>query len=128
MEMNSALHHNVNLNVKKSFFNLKETLFYSPSHSKIDGEELELDSEAGEKIKELLELPDDAVREISMDMKKISTVENGTYNLSVCYSEDHQFAALQLTKYLCFEYRPVTAVRFMENETAESLLKVLVKN
>lgn len=127
VEMDSALHHNSRLDVKRTFFNLIETIFYSPSHSKIEGEDLELDAETGEKIKELLELPDDSVYERSMKMNKVSTVENGMYNLSVYYSEDHQFAALQLTKYLSFEYRPVTAIRFLENETAESLLGILLK-
>ena len=35
MEMASALFNRPCISVKKTFFNLKETVFYAPSHSKI---------------------------------------------------------------------------------------------
>ncbi|MCQ2107413.1 MAG: hypothetical protein MJZ05_01450 [Fibrobacter sp.] len=66
------------------------------------------------------------------EMDHLLPAENGMYDLSYCYSQDHKFAALQLTKYMSFEYRPVTAIRFVENETAEGdeaevLYKAFVK-
>lgn len=127
MEMASALFNRPCISVKKTFFNLKETVFYAPSHSKIEGGYLELDSDNGEKLKELLELPDSSIREMAMKMEPIPSVENGMYDLSFCYSQDRKFAALQLRKYMHFEYRTVTAIRFVEDETAESLLKILLK-
>lgn len=126
-EMDSSLLKQSNVSVTKSFFGLKETIFYNPTKSKIDGGDLELDPDSGDKIKELLELPDDTICEMASKMNHLSPAENGMYDLSFCYSQDHKFAALQLTKYLSFEYRPVTAIRFVENETAESLLRILLK-
>lgn len=125
-EMDSSLLKQSNVSVTKSFFGLKETIFYNPTKSKIDGGDLELDPDSGDKIKELLELPDDTICEMASKMNHLSPAENGMYDLSFCYSQDHKFAALQLTKYLSFEYRPVTAIRFVENETAESLLRILL--
>lgn len=126
-EMDSSLHNQSNISVKKTFFGLKETIFYNPTKSKIDGGDLELNPNDGDKIKELLELPDDTICELAPTMNPLVSVENGMYDLSYCYSQDHKFAALQLTKYMSFEYRPVTAIRFVENETAESILKILLK-
>lgn len=126
-EMDDSLHNQSNISVKKTFFGLKETLFYNPTKSKIDGGDLELNPNDGDKIKELLELPDDTICELAPTMNPLVSVENGMYDLSYCYSQDHKFAALQLTKYMSFEYRPVTAIRFVENETAESILKILLK-
>lgn len=117
----------MNAFVKKPFPDLKEIVFNNPAKSKISGGNLELDSDEGGKIKELLELPDETICEMASKMNPLSPVENGMYNLSFCYSQDHKFAALQLTKYMSFEYRPVTAIRFVENETAESLLRILLK-
>lgn len=126
-EMDSSLLNQSNISVKKTFFGLKETIFYNPTKSKIDGGDLELNPNDGDKIKELLELPDDTICELAPTMNPLVSVENGMYDLSYCYSQDHKFAALQLTKYMSFEYRPVTAIRFVENETAESILKILLK-
>ncbi len=126
-EMNDFLHNQSNISIKKTFFGLKETLFFNPTKSKIDGGDLELDSDNGDKIKELLELPDDTICQLTSKMDHLLPTENGMYDLSYCYSQDHKFAALQLTKYMSFEYRPVTAIRFVENETAESLLRILLK-
>lgn len=126
-EMEFSIHNQSNISVKKAFFGLKETLFFNPTKSKIDGADMELDPCSGEKIKELLELPDETICEMASKMDHLAPAENGMYNLSFCYSRDHKFAALQLTKYLSFEYRPVTGIRFIENETAESLLKILLK-
>lgn len=126
-EMDDSLHNQSNIIVKKTFFGLKETLFFNPTKSKIDGGDLELDPDNGDKIKELLEMPDDAICQMASKMGHLLPVENGMYDLSYCYSQDHKFAALQLTKYMSFEYRPVTAIRFVENETAESLLRILLK-
>lgn len=126
-EMDDSLHNQSNISVKKSFFGLKETIFYNPTKSKIDGGDLELDPDNGDKIKELLELPDDTICQLTSKMDHLLPAENGMYDLSYCYSKDHKFAALQLTKYMSFEYRPVTAIRFVENETAESLLRILLK-
>lgn len=122
----------MNAFVKKPFPDLKEIVFTNPTKSKIDGGCLALDIEDGDKIKELLELPDETICEMGSKMNPLSPVENGMYNLSFCYSQDHKFAALQLTKYMSFEYRPVTAIRFVENETAEGdeaevLYKAFVK-
>lgn len=122
----------MNAFVKKPFPDLKEIVFTNPTKSKIDGGCLALDIEDGDKIKELLELPDETICEMASKMNPLSPVENGMYNLSFCYSQDHKFAALQLTKYMSFEYRPVTAIRFVENETAEGdeaevLYKAFVK-
>lgn len=126
-EMDDSLHNQSNISVKKTFFGLKETLFFNPTKSRIDGGDLELDPDNGDKIKELLELPDDTICQLTSKMDHLLPAENGMYDLSYCYSQDHKFAALQLTKYMSFEYRPVTAIRFVENETAESLLKILLK-
>ena len=126
-EMNDFLHNQSNISIKKTFFGLKETLFFNPTKSKIDGGDLELDSDNGDKIKELLELPDDTICQLTSKMDHLLPAENGMYDLSYCYSQDRKFAALQLTKYMSFEYRPVTAIRFVENETAESLLRILLK-
>lgn len=126
-EMDDFLHNQSNISVKKTFFGLKETLFFNPTKSKIDGGDLELDSNNGDKIKELLELPDNTICQMASKMGHLLPAENGMYDLSYCYSQDHKFAALRLTKYMSFEYRPVTGIRFVENETAESLLRILLK-
>ncbi|MCL4102005.1 hypothetical protein [Fibrobacter sp. HC4] len=111
----------------KTFLGLKESIFSNTTKSDVDGIELKLNSEDGDKIKELLELPDETICEMASKMDCLSSAEDGTYELSVCYSQDRKFAALQLAKYMAFKYRPVTGVRFVENETAESLLKILLK-
>lgn len=112
---------------RKTSFGLREAIFTNPTKSKIDGGCLALDLEDGDKIKDLLELPDETICEMTSKMNPLTPVEKGIYELSFCYSQDRKFAALQLAKYMSFEYRPVTAIRFVENETAESLLGILLK-
>lgn len=83
-EMDDSLHNQSNISVKKTFFGLKETLFFNPTKSKIDGGDLELDSDNGDKIKELLELPDDTICQLTSKMDHLLPAENGMYDLSYC--------------------------------------------
>lgn len=127
MEMAKALFSKDYIKVEKYFFDLRTKVIYTPTNSKVIGCSLEYGASNGEKIKELLELPDETILEEASKMKFLESMDNGMYDLSFCYSKDYKFAALQLSKYMAFEYRAVTAVRFIENDVAEALLRVLLK-
>lgn len=53
--------------------------------------------------------------------------DNGNYRLNLCYSQDREFAALQLQQFSGFEYHTVGGIRFVEGDEAHKLLAVFVK-
>ncbi|MBO7551321.1 MAG: hypothetical protein J6T62_07350 [Fibrobacter sp.] len=55
------------------------------------------------------------------------TSDNGNYRLNLCYSQDREFAALQLQQFSGFEYHNVGGIRFVEGDEAHKLLAVFVK-
>ena len=127
MELANALFQKPYIKVEKCFFDLCTNVLYAPSNSKVAACSKEYGPADGEKLKDLLGLPDDTIFEIASKMDFIEPTDNGMFSLSFCYSKDYQFAALQLSKYMAFEYRPVTEIRFVENGVADALLKVLLK-
>ncbi|SHL01020.1 hypothetical protein [Fibrobacter sp. UWEL] len=130
MEMAKALFAKSCIAVKKSFFGLKEKVLYKNTNSPVVGCDLEFSPTDGEKLEKLLSRPLEHMSNmeltvVSQDLGMLHPAENGMYDLTLCYSQDHQFAALQLTKYLGFEYRPVSELHFVEGDCAQTLLQHL---
>lgn len=126
MELANALYHNPNIKVQKRFFGLKTVVIYTQTNSTVVGRYQEFDNESGRKIQQLLESTIDKLNTIARKLGHPQPVDNGKYCLSMCFSQDHQFVAMQLSQYVDFDYHPVGSIRFAEGEEAEMLLKPFV--
>lgn len=127
MEMASALFKKSYIKIEKAFFGLKTKIIYTLTNSPVVGDYLEYDRTCGAKVKYLLDLPTDQLQEALKNEKHLEPVANGMYSLSLCYSKDHRFAAFLLSRYIEFDYCPVSEVRFVQGDDAEALLRTLVR-
>ena len=111
------------IEIRTSFFGLIKKIFYTPTQSLVDVFQGYYNAENGEKIKALLEIPTDKAEK--KPLKKIDKISVGNVQLEACVSRDHQFVALQLSRYSDFTYHAVTPVTCYEGSDAEWISAIL---
>ncbi len=122
---NSLLKQNC-VEIEKSCFGLFKKVFYTPTHSLVIGLTLEFSVDNGLKVQHLLDSPPKELNKILQKEGCPEVAENGGVQLSLCFSKDHRFAAMQLSKYMNFEYHPIGEIHFMEGADAERMLRLFV--
>lgn len=126
MKMAQSVVSNQHITVKKGFFGLFTTVTYEPTGSKVNVTTLNFSPEEGPKVKTIIGLKD---AELAARVEKTEKVEQdgiGHYHLDLCYSDDHEFAAMQLLQFSDFSYEPTTEPVIYEGEDAKNILKLFV--
>lgn len=108
--------------IKKSWFSTKA--FYTPTGSPVNAMVLEYSPSEGKRLERLLDMSADAMWAEIQKNGKPATGANGNYRMEVCLSEDHQFCALQLFRFVDFSYSPLFAPRFFEGKDVENIAKL----
>ena len=114
LEMAAALSTYQNITIKKSLFSTKAV--YEPTQSIVKPIVLEYTPTSGEYLAHLLSLPLAKMAEQIKQKGKPATAPIGHFHLEVCLSDDHQFCALQLFRFMDFSYTPVFEPRFYEGK------------
>lgn len=127
MEMAHDLFKKNCIKVEKAFLGLVTKVTYIPTNSPVVGLCLEYDLTNGQKVRHLIETAPRNLEAVLKKEGKPITSDNGNVRLSLCFSKDHRFAALQLFQFTNFEYRPVGEIHFMEGDEAEMELRPFVK-
>lgn len=127
MEVAEALYHSPCIEVKKTFFGLKKDVLYTQTNSVVKGRYMEYDCSNGRRAEMLLSAPWESLEALARKIGYPEPADNGMYCLSVCFSCDHRFAVLQLSRYYEFDYHPISEIRFAEGDEAEVLLKIFLK-
>jgi len=127
MELASGLFKNPHIQLKKAFFGLKKNVVYTRTNSVVKGKYMEFDYTNGQKVQMLLDAPWESLEAVVSKMGCPVPAENGMFCLSMCFSQDRRFAAMQLCRYVGFDYVPVHDIRFAEGDEAEALLSPFVK-
>lgn len=122
LEMAAAVSAYPNITIKKSLFSTKA--LYTPTMSPVKVSVLEYAPAEGERMERLLRLPlDKMAAEISQKGKPMPTPV-GHFRLEIGQSEDGQFCALQLFRFVDFKNQAVTEPQFYEGQQAEVVLKL----
>ncbi|MCL4102007.1 hypothetical protein SAMN05720766_1084 [Fibrobacter sp. UWH9] len=127
MELACGLFKNSHIQVKKAFFGLKKNVIYTLTNSIVRGSYMEYDFTNGKKVAMLLETPWESLEAVLGKVGRPVPADNGMFCLSMCYSQDRKFAAMQLCRYVSFDYVPTCDIRFAEGDEAEILLRPFVK-
>ena len=123
LEMAAALSTYKNITIKKSLFTTKAV--YEPTQSTVKPIVLEYTPTSGEYLAHLLSLPLAKMAEQIKQKGKPATAPIGHFHLEVCLSDDHQFCALQLFRFMDFSYTSVFEPRFYEGKEVESIVKLV---
>ena len=81
----------------------------------------------GQKVKEILDAKAGELDEVLQRVGHPKTTTNGNFRLNLCYSRDHEFAALHLQQFSGFEYHTIGEIRFAAGDEAKKLLSAFVK-
>ena len=111
-----------NITIKKSLFSKKAA--YTPSQSPVKVMILDYTPSEGERLARLLDMPlDKMVADIQQNgAPKAAPI--GHFRFEVCLSEDRQFCAIQLFRFVDFKNSPVFAPRFYEGKDVEMIAKL----
>ena len=124
--MASAVFEKSCIKVEKKFFGLMTKVTYVPTNSPIVGETFEYSVSEGDKLNQLVTAAPNEVDFILQKVGRPVESSNGHWMVSICYSKDHKFVALQLSEYIGFDYNKIGEIRFAEGEDAEKLLRPFV--
>ena len=123
LEMAAAVSAYSNITIKKSFFSTKAV--YTPTQSPVKVIIQDYSPSEGDRLEQLLNMPlDKMLTEIQQNGKPASA-QIGHYRLEVCLSDDRQFCAMQLFRFVDFKNNAVLAPRFYEGEDAEKMSQIL---
>lgn len=126
MEMASAVFEKSCIKVEKKFFGLMTKVTYVPTNSPVVGVTLEYATMEGDRLNRLVVANPNNVETILQKVGRPVASSNGHWMVSICYSKDHKFVALQLSEYIGFDYNKIGEIRFAEGEDAEKLLRPFV--
>lgn len=122
LEMAAAISAYNNITIKKSLFSKKAV--YTPTQSPVKVMVLDYTPTEGERLERLLNMPLDKMEADIQQKGAPKTAPIGHYRLEVCLSEDRQFCALQLFRFVDFKNSPVFEPRFYEGKDVEAVAKL----
>ena len=127
MEMAGALFSQIYIKTEKAFFGLITKVTYAPTKSSVVGLSLDYNPSEGQKVKAIVEAPLNELKATLQKEGRPQTGPNGNFRLNLCYSKDHEFAALHLQQFSGFEYHTISKVRYATGDEARLLLTAFVK-
>ena len=123
LEMAAAVSAYRNITIKKSLFSKKA--IYTPTQNPVKVMVLDYTPQEGERLERLLSMP---LAKMVADIEQKGAPKSapiGHYRLEVCLSEDGQFCAIQLFRFVDFKNSPVFEPRFYEGKDVEAIAKLL---
>ena len=118
LEMAAAVSSYEHISIKSGLFGLSKKAVYTPTNSSVKVIINDYSPAEGERLERLLELPLDKLANELSTKGKPTPAAIGHYRLEFCLSEDHQFCALQLFRFVDFKNNPVFEPRFYEGQDA----------
>lgn len=119
LEMAAAVSSYKNISIKKGFLGLSQKAVYVPSQSPVKVIIYDYAPAEGERLERLLTMPLEKMAvEIQVKGKPVPAAI-GHFRLEVCISDDRQFCALQLFRFVDFKYNPAFPVKFFEGKDVE---------
>ena len=123
LEMAAAVSAYKSISIKKTLFSKKA--IYMPTQSPVMVMIQDYTPTDGERLERLLNMPlDKMVAEIEQKGAPKSA-PIGHFRFEVCMSEDRQFCAIQLFRFVDFKNSPVFDPRFYEGEDVAAIAKLL---
>ena len=123
LEMAAAVSAYKNVTIKKSLFTTK--VIYTPTQSPVKVSVQEYNPSEGERLERLLNMPLDKMTAELKQKGKPASAQIGHYRLEICLSEDRQFCALQLFRFVDFKNSAVIEPRFYEGNDVETITQIL---
>lgn len=116
---------NPHISVRKSFFGLATNYIYNPTGAKIKVVQNNYNSSDGEAIKRMLSLGVDGLKKGLKNKGLPEPIGIGNMQFNICYTEDHQFLAMQMEQFVDYLFKPTTDLVTAEGEDARQILTAI---
>ena len=120
-----ALLANPHISVRKSFFGLVTNYIYNPTGGKIKVVQKNFNPGDGDAVKRMLSLGIDGLKKGVKNADFPQSVNVGNMLLNICYTDDLQFLAMQMSQFVDYRYRPTTELVIAEAEDAQQILTAI---
>lgn len=121
-----ALEASSRVSVKSSFFGLCERAVLTDSGKTLKIVKRDYQPECASKLEQLLQAPDDKLAALAASMT-ITPTPVGNIRLDVCYTADHEFAAVQMLRFADYKYRTITQPRLLDGAAAHAIMNFVLK-
>lgn len=122
LEMAAAVSAYRNIDIKKSLFSKKA--IYTPTQSPVKVMIQDYSPAEGERLARLLDMPLDKMVADVEQKGAPKSAQIGHFRFEICLSEDRQFCAIQLFRFVDFKNSPVFDARFYEGKDVEMIAKL----
>ena len=116
---------NPHISIRKSFFGLATAYIYNPTGSKIKVVQKNYNPGDGDSIKHMLSLGVESLKKGLKGKGLPQPIGIGNMQLNICYTEDHQFLAIQMEQFMDYLYQPTTDLVVAEGEDAQQILTAI---
>ncbi len=124
MEMAQSLSNDSRIEIRKGFLGLSTTLFYTPTGAKINLKVNEYAADMEKRLTKLLQ-KDGGEWRLEVENGKLPTVPVGQLRLEIAFSQDGEYLALQLFRFVDFTYSPQGDMVVYEGDDAKAVFSVL---
>lgn len=112
--------------IKKCFFGLSTSIIYKKTSSKIRIIQNEYDAANGKMLEDLLLTSPEKLAAEGAPAKDIKKSSIGNYRMDVCLSDDKQFLAAQLLRFVDFNYVEITDMKVFESKASEIIAEIIL--
>ena len=112
--------------IKKCFFGLSTSMTYQKTNSKIHIIQNEYDASNCKLLEDTLLTSPEKLVEVGVSAKDIKKSSIGNYRLDICLSDDKQFLATQLLRFVNFNYVEITDMKVFEGKAAEIIAEIIL--
>ena len=126
LEMAAAFKVLPQVEIKKCFFGLSTSMTYQKTNSKIHIIQNEYDASNGKLLEDTLLTSPEKLVEVGVPAKDIKKSSIGNYRLDICLSDDKQFLATQLLRFVNFNYVEITDMKVFEGKAAEIIAEIIL--
>lgn len=126
LEMAAAFKVLPQVEIKKCFFGLSTSMTYQKTTSKIHIIQNEYDASNGKLLEDTLLTSPEKLVEVGVPAKGIKKSSIGNYRLDICLSDDKQFLATQLLRFVNFNYVEITDMKVFEGKAAEIIAEIIL--
>ncbi len=124
MEMAKALSNDSRIAIRSGFLGFGTKLSYLPTGAKISLIVNEYAADMAGRLTRLLQ-KDGGEWRLEVENGKLPTVPVGQFRLEAAYSQDGEYLALQLFRFVDFTYSPNTDMVVYEGDDAKAVFSVL---
>ncbi len=125
LEMAKAISNNSDVTIGKTFFGLLEKAVYKPTGSTVTAQVYDFSQDNGERLAKLLTGPMMVLEKEVARGVRMRSIPIGNIRAEICSSKDGQFLAIQLFRFVDFQYQPLTQFMTFTGDDVDTIEKII---